>query len=797
MESSVSRAFRQWITLGALFFMSLNSQAEVAAQLDWDTLTWPAGSTSQTYTIGSGDVSITFNGTSDTPPGDTGALSTNDNGIDSPSIDNTKTGGLSPVEDSLDIYVNYSTTPSGLQEIPILIDFSHPGGVSNVSFSIFDVDRDLSANGFVDYVEVTATTDGINYFNPTSITDSSANSSDGTKTVTGTNASNDSANGTATFAFSHSGITQIKVVYGNITTAYQAASIHDINFSYLAPDLAITKTHSGVFNQDDIESYVISVSNSATAIDEPGAITVTDTLPAGLSYDLASGAGWSCGASGQNVTCTHAGPLAAGDSLPDITLDVLVSAAAVPSVINTASVAGTLPDANESDNSDTDTATVTGTSGIIAGNKPLYLYSDPGLDLSRTPPSTSQSSVRIRKNVEVSRSWVITPQTQAPLVIDGDVAEIPVELILERCNGTCSSRTRSVEVTLSTSLGVIGTVTRNLSLNGNPTAYTFLVPISADIALPASSTITLTVSNVSSGGGGRQIFVLPENGGDNSRVELTSETVINIESVKFYDAAYPAGNEVTSYMPGDTAYIRAEVSDPFGSFDISSALISIIDAQGNNVVTNDGMTEIPGASGALKSFEYSYLIPAASSGVWDAVIIANEGSEGIVSDSEIASINVGGTPDLVFLKTSQVISDGTGATAPIAKAIPGATVLYRLSITNQGDGATDAGLMLVDPIPASTSLCVSDPCAQGADPIQFIDAPAGTSTSGLVFDYASDVEFSKSSGPAYIYGATLTPDADGYDQGVTSIRVSPDGQFNPASGSTPAGFEILFRVQVK
>ncbi len=787
MTVRVSIAIRQWATLAVMLLLSLNTQADVTTQLNWDVLTWPAGSTNQTFTIGSGDVSISLNVPTDTPPGDISGLA---NG--SPFITDDLTGGLSPVQDSLEINVDYPAT--SIQQIPIIIDFTHPGGVRDVSFSIFDLDL----GSWVDVVEVTATIDGINFFNPNTIVDNAANSSDGVNTVTGTSGSVSSSNGTATFTFANSGITQIRIIYRNQTTAFQWIALHDINFTYLEPDLSITKTHTGVFNQGDIGFYTISVSNSATARDEPGTITVTDTLPTGLSYQSAAGIDWTCGAIGQNVTCTHAGPLAAGSSLPDITLEVLVDAAAVPSVSNTVSVSGTLPDTNLSDNSDTDVAVVVGTPTITAGNKPLYLYSSPGLDLSRTPPSTSQSSVRIRKNNEVSETWVLTPQTQANLTIDGDSGTIPVELILDRCN-SCGNASRSVQVSLSTSLGAIGTVTRNLSLNGTPAPFTFLVPISGDISLPLGSTISLTVTNVTPGSGGRRINVYPTDGSNNSHVELTSETVINVDTIEFYDDAFPAGSTATTFLPGETVYTRAVVSDPFGSFDISSALISIIDTDSNTVISNASMAEIPGASGAIKSYEYAFVTPSTPLGIWQVIVTANEGTEGLVSDNELESFFLGGTPDLVFLKTSQVISDGTGASAPLAKAIPGETILYRLAITNQGDGATDLipGLVIIDPIPEQTSLCVADPCAQGLNPIQFLDAPSGTTASGLVFNYAGDVEFSKSTGPTYTYGAPLTPDGEGYDQGVTRIRISPSGQFNAASGLTPAGFEILFRAKVK
>src|SRR6202011_4465080 len=69
-------------------------------------------------------------------------------------------------------------------------------------------------------------------------------------------------------------------------------------------------------------------------------VTVSDTLPAGLTPSTASGTGWSCGIAGQTVTCTRADALAAGGSYPVITIAVAVSQAATSPLTNTATVAG-------------------------------------------------------------------------------------------------------------------------------------------------------------------------------------------------------------------------------------------------------------------------------------------------------------------------------------------------------------------------------------------------------------------------------------------------------------------------
>src|SRR5439155_11625700 len=63
---------------------------------------------------------------------------------------------------------------------------------------------------------------------------------------------------------------------------------------------------------------------------------VSDTLPAGLGFVSATGAGWTVNVAGQVITATHPGPIAPGDSLT-LSVDVLPGAAAVPGVVNSAS----------------------------------------------------------------------------------------------------------------------------------------------------------------------------------------------------------------------------------------------------------------------------------------------------------------------------------------------------------------------------------------------------------------------------------------------------------------------------
>ncbi|MCP9496174.1 MAG: FG-GAP-like repeat-containing protein [Pyrinomonadaceae bacterium MAG19_C2-C3] len=123
-----------------------------------------------------------------------------------------------------------------------------------------------------------------------------------------------------------------------------------------AADLVMTKSHQGNFTVGTDGVYDLTVTNVGS---NPtfGTITVTDTLPNGLSYVSAAGAGWNCSANGQTVTCTHSDPIASGTN-SSIALTVGVGAAAAPSVTNTASVSNA-SDINTANNSSSNPTIVT------------------------------------------------------------------------------------------------------------------------------------------------------------------------------------------------------------------------------------------------------------------------------------------------------------------------------------------------------------------------------------------------------------------------------------------------------
>ncbi|MEP6485333.1 MAG: choice-of-anchor Q domain-containing protein [Rudaea sp.] len=104
-------------------------------------------------------------------------------------------------------------------------------------------------------------------------------------------------------------------------------------------DLSIAKSHTDPFVQGDPgDTYTITVSNVGSSATS-GTVTVTDTLPVGLTAASIAGTGWVCVAP-PTLSCARSDSLAAGSAYENITLTVSVAANAPTSVTNTASVSG-------------------------------------------------------------------------------------------------------------------------------------------------------------------------------------------------------------------------------------------------------------------------------------------------------------------------------------------------------------------------------------------------------------------------------------------------------------------------
>ncbi len=128
------------------------------------------------------------------------------------------------------------------------------------------------------------------------------------------------------------------------------------------PDLIVTKTHAGNFSQGQTgASFTLTVTNQGLG-SSSGTVTLTDTLPAGLTATGLSGTGWTCTLG--TLTCTRADVLAGNASYPPVTLTVDVSQTAPTSLTNTASVSNA-SDSNNNNNTASDPVTVNTSADLV------------------------------------------------------------------------------------------------------------------------------------------------------------------------------------------------------------------------------------------------------------------------------------------------------------------------------------------------------------------------------------------------------------------------------------------------
>ena len=553
----------------------------------------------------------------------------------------------------------------------------------------------------------------------------------------------------------------------------------------------VSDLNAGDANPGDTLRYTITL-RETTGVAAPG-VRVTDDIPANVSnfsvVTLPAGA---------VNSSTGAGTGADGTGFLDVSNITVPANGSVTVVFDVRVASGTPPGATI-DN----TATVTNTFGpgatpaapqIIvsqsqipsSGNKVLYLRS--ALQLSRTPAPTAPPSITVAEGS--SQTWVLTPGLATTVSLPA--GNVPVQLYFTRSG---SGTSRIVRVTLTASGGItLGTQQLTFTPSDTtPTLQTFTVPIVA-AALPVGATISLQVTNNTTGSGSRDVLVYPANSAaQRSNVSFNSNTVISVSSVLSYNAAYAGGVATASFFPANTVFMRAVVSDPFGSFDISGASVTLLNPSGTAVLTNSAMTQVNDSGSATKTYELSYALPgAAPAGSWTMRVTAAEGTEGTVTDLGIGTFAVViPQPTLIITRTSQVISDPyNNATNP--KRIPGSVQLYSLTITNQGPGTVDASTLVISEfVPPNSDLYVS---TASGDPVAFVN---GTPVSGLSYVYASNVTYSNQPGGVAPYSYTPVPDAAGFDPNVTGLRIAPTGAMSAAGPGGNPSFTIRFRVRLR
>ncbi|MBI5888143.1 MAG: DUF11 domain-containing protein [Deltaproteobacteria bacterium] len=564
-----------------------------------------------------------------------------------------------------------------------------------------------------------------------------------------------------------------------------------------------TDLNGGDANPGDVIEYTITLretSGIATA-----GVSVTDNIPANVNTFtvMSTPAGSTNSSTGTGTGTNGTGYLnVTGISVPasgSVTIVFRVTVAAAPAgtqINNCGNITnpggpGAAPCA----------ATITVSASTVPGygNKPMYFYdaaSTPAYILSRTAPAAG-ATVSIAATTGV-QTWTESPALASSVTISNTLSTTaPVQLYLSR-GATAGTYSVKVDLYCSTAPATLITLTQAPALTTTVTLFTFNLPFTGpvpSITCGAGGSWVVKVSNL----GTVALIVSPYVSATQiSNVNLPSQDVINVTSVTPYSTVYPGVTSPATYASGATVYLRAVVSDPFGSYDITSATVTIKDSNSTTRVTSAAMTQVFDSGLATKTYEYAYVIPASPAGVWNATVTAREGTENTVSDTGISSFLVMSAPSLTIVKSVLTYSDPINGTAS-PKAIPGSFMLYTVMVTNSGAGAVDSNTTVItDPIPANTELFVGDINGAGTGPVLFTD---GAVASGLSYGFitlasaADNVSFSNNGGATYVY--TPVPDANLVDVNVTNLKISLTGILSGASGGNNPSFNVKFRVRVK
>jgi uncharacterized repeat protein (TIGR01451 family) len=106
------------------------------------------------------------------------------------------------------------------------------------------------------------------------------------------------------------------------------------------PNLAITKTHSGVFAVGQTSgTYTITVTNTST-IASLGKVIVDDSMPVGVAATNLNASGWTCVPGEVFFSCTRSDSLAGGASYPPIIVSTRIDFNAAAVVTNSVNISG-------------------------------------------------------------------------------------------------------------------------------------------------------------------------------------------------------------------------------------------------------------------------------------------------------------------------------------------------------------------------------------------------------------------------------------------------------------------------
>ena len=435
-----------------------------------------------------------------------------------------------------------------------------------------------------------------------------------------------------------------------------------------AADLSIANTASGnPVNAGSPLSFVLNVSNAGPDATS-GTITVTNTVPSGVTGATGAGTGWTCGAqSGSTITCTSTTSIPSSSAATPLAISM--TAPANGPAVDTAAVSATTGDPNTGNNSASASVTIT-----------------PSADLSvvKTGPASIIAGQSIAYNVVVTNNG---PSSAATVTVADPT---PAGLTFVSNSGGCATAYPCNLGTMAS--GQVITITSTYTVSPGATG-------SITNTASVSSTTTDTV---------------PSNNSN------STTATVNASADLLITKSGPA-----SSTAGSTLIYTITVTNN-GSSDAGSVTVTDATPASTTFVSNTGActTAFPCALGTLtagqsKTITSSFTVSPAFTGtsISNTANVTSTTSDPLLpNNSATATTSFGANADLSVTKSGP------------ASAASGSSVSYTITITNNGPDAA-LNVTLTDPTPLGLSFTSATGACPGGFPCGIGTLASGQSAS--------------------------------------------------------------------
>ena len=497
-------------------------------------------------------------------------------------------------------------------------------------------------------------------------------------------------------------------------------------------DLSLTKTGPASVVADGSVSYTLHVANSGPS--DAVNVTVTDTLPGGVTFASASGTGWTCTNAGDASVSCILPALAAGASAPPITV-VVTAPAQAATLSNSAAVASDTADPDLADNSDS------ATTEVVASADLSIVKAGPGA-------VTASGSV----------SYSLTVANAGPSdAVDLTVADtLPAGVTFVSASGTGWTCSHAGDTSV--------TCTRT-SLAAGATAPV----ITVDVSAPAQATTLTNSASVAS------TTADPDPSNNSSSVTTGVSASADLSIAKTGPAAVTAGGSTTYSLvvanagPSDAVDLVVTDTLPAG--------VTFVSATGSGwTCTNAGNTSVscllPALATGATAPAISLVVtaPSEATTLTNTASVASTTADADTTDNtDTASTDVTASADLSIVKTGP------------ATVVAGGTISYSLAVANAGpSSATD--LTVTDVLPTGVTFVSATgadwTCTHVASTSVTCTLPtlgAKASAAVITVVVAAPPGAASLTNNASVASATADPDTtDNSDSATTAVTASAD-----------------------